>query len=91
MRTTASTLYLALLLLLASACAGRKFEDVRGVDAYITEVEFVGVHRFKKKELLAFLNIGETSRLPWRDKFAYSPAVLPIDAERIVEVYRSHG
>ena len=91
MRTTASTLFLALMLLLGSACAGRKFEDVRGVDAYITEVEFVGVHRFKKKELLAFLNIGETSRLPWRDKFAYSPAVLPIDAERIVEVYRSHG
>jgi outer membrane protein assembly factor BamA len=90
-RTTASTLFLALLLLLASACAGRKFEDVRGVDAYITEVEFVGVHRFKKKELLAFLNIGETSRLPWRDKFAFSSAALPIDAERIVEVYRSHG
>lgn len=88
---TASTFYLALLLLLATACAGRKFEDVRGVDAYITEVEFVGVHRFKKKELLVYLNIGETSRLPWRDKFAYSPGVLPIDAERIVEVYRAHG
>lgn len=90
-RTTAPTLFLALLLLLAAACAGRRFEDVRGVDAYITEVEFVGVHRFKKKELLAYLNIGETSRLPWRDKFAYSPGVLPVDEERIVEVYRAHG
>jgi outer membrane protein assembly factor BamA len=89
-RTTAPTLFLALLLLV-SACASRRFEDVRGVDSYITEVEFVGVHRFKKKELLAYLNIGETSRLPWRDKFAYSPGVLPLDEERIVEVYRAHG
>jgi outer membrane protein assembly factor BamA len=89
-RTTAPTLLLTLAVL-ASACAGRKFEDVRGVDSYITEVEFVGVHRFKKKELLAYLNIGETSRLPWRDKFAYSPGVLPVDAQRIVEVYRAHG
>lgn len=90
---TAPTLFLALLLLLASACAGggKRFEDVRGVDAYITEVEFVGVHRFKEKELLAYLNIGETSRLPWRDKFPYSPGVIPVDEERIVEVYRAHG
>lgn len=89
-RTTALTLWLALLLIV-SACAGRKFEDVRGVDSYITEVEFVGVQRFKKKELLQYLNMGETSRLPWRDKFPYSPALLPIDGQRIVEVYRAHG
>lgn len=77
--------------MLASACAGRRIEDVRGVEAYITEVEFVGVRRFEKKELLEFLNIGETSRLPWRDKFAYVPGILPVDEQRIKEVYRAHG
>jgi outer membrane protein assembly complex protein YaeT len=80
------------LLALVPACGHRQqLEDVRGVESYITKVEFVGVHRFKKKELLAYLNIGESSRLPWRPKFAYTEALLPIDAERIVEVYRAHG
>jgi outer membrane protein assembly factor BamA len=89
-RTGAPTLTLASLVL-ATACASRRIEDVRGVEAYITQVEFVGVHRFEEKELLAYLNIGETSRLPWRDKFAYLPGVLPVDEQRILEVYRAHG
>jgi len=76
---------------LASGCLGGRIQDVRGVESYITRVELEGVHRFEKDELLAYLNIGESSRLMWRPKYPYSEAMLPIDAERILELYRAHG
>lgn len=76
---------------LASGCLGSRIQDVRGVESYITRVELEGVHRFKKDELLAYLNIGESSRLVWRPKYPFSEAMLPIDAERILEVYRAYG
>ncbi len=60
-----------------AACGGR-LSDVRGVDSKITDIELVGVERFAKDELLAYLNIDE------------SP-LLPIDAERIVELYSAVG
>lgn len=75
---------------LASACGGR-IEDVRGVESYIKKIELEGVQRFKKKELVAYLNIGESAWLPWRPKYPFSEAMLPIDAERILAVYRAHG
>jgi len=83
-------LLLALGGLLLSACAQR-LEDVRGVESYITKIELDGVHRFKKKELLAYLNIGESSRLVWRPKYPFTEAMLPVDAARILELYRAHG
>jgi len=76
---------------LASGCLSGRIEDVRGVESYVTHVELEGVHRFKKDELLAYLNIGESSRLPWRPKYPFSEAMLPIDAERILEVYQAYG
>jgi len=76
--------------LMATACA-RRMEDVRGVESYITKIELEGVNRFKKKELLSYLNIGESSRLIWRPRFVFTEAMLPIDAERILEVYRAYG
>lgn len=76
-------------LLTLPACAHRG--DARGSDAYIDDVQFVGVKRFRDDELLAYLHIGETSWLPWRDKYPYLPANLPVDARRIVDVYRAHG
>ena len=41
---------------------------------------------FKKKELVSYLNIGESAWLPWRPKYPFSEAMLPIDAERILAV-----
>jgi len=76
--------------LMATACA-RRMEDVRGVESYITKIELEGVNRFKKKELLSYLNIGESSWLIWRPRFVFTEAMLPIDAERILEVYRAYG
>ncbi|WAS91260.1 BamA/OMP85 family outer membrane protein [Nannocystis punicea] len=75
--------------LVLGACAHK--EDVRGSTADITAIEFVGVERFKKKELLKYLYMGETSRLPWRQRFEFLEANLPIDAERIVAVYAAYG
>jgi outer membrane protein assembly factor BamA len=75
----------------APACAGRQMEDVRGVESYITRIEIEGVHRFKKKELISYLNIGESSWLVWKPKYPFSEAMLPIDAERILELYRAYG
>lgn len=73
-----------------SACV-RQMEDVRGVESYIRKIELEGVNRFKEKELVAYLNIGESSRLFWRPKYVFSEAMLPIDAERILEIYRAYG
>lgn len=77
-------------LLLLPACGGQ-LEDVRGVESYITKIELEGVHRFKKKEFIPYLNIGESSWLVWKPKYPYADAMLPIDAERILELYRAHG
>jgi outer membrane protein assembly factor BamA len=76
--------------LLLLACGGR-LEDVRGVESYITKIELEGVHRFKKKEFIPYLNIGESSWLVWKPKYPFAEAMLPIDAERILELYRAHG
>lgn len=81
---------LACLTLGAAACSS-KLDDVRGSNAYITDVQFVGNKRFSEDQILGYLHMGETSRLPWKDKFAYLPGVLPVDADRIVELYRAHG
>lgn len=78
------------LALVAGGCS-RQLDDVRGATAYIKQVEFEGVHRFTEEELLAYLNMGETSILPWKDKFAYLPGNLPVDSARIVEVYKAFG
>lgn len=80
-------------LVLAAVVVGcsSKLDDVRGSDAYIKDVQFVGVERFTEKELLQYLHMGETSVLPWKDRYAYLPANIPVDAERIVEVYKAHG
>jgi outer membrane protein assembly factor BamA len=88
LRTTVIALSCATL---ASGCLSGRIEDVRGVESYITRVELDGVHRFKKAELLSYLNIGESSRLFWRPKYPFSEAMLPIDAERILAVYQAHG
>jgi len=73
-----------------SACV-RQMEDVRGVESYIRKIELEGVNRFKKKELLSYLNIGESSNLFWRPRYVFTEAMLPIDAERILELYRAYG
>jgi len=73
-----------------AACGGR-LSDVRGVDSKITKIELVGVERFEKDELLAYLNVGESPLLPWRPNAPYIEALLPIDAARIVELYSAFG
>jgi outer membrane protein assembly factor BamA len=73
-----------------AACGGR-LRDVRGVESKITKIELVGVERFDKDELLGYLNIGESPILPWRPTAPFIEALLPIDAERIVELYSAVG
>ncbi len=75
---------------MTAACA-RQMEDVRGVESYITKIDLEGVSRFKKKELISFLNMGESSWLIWRPRYVFTEAMLPIDAERILELYKAYG
>ncbi|WP_434420697.1 BamA/OMP85 family outer membrane protein [Nannocystis pusilla] len=84
------TCLFGLMLAVLVGCSS-KLDDVRGSDAYIKDVQFVGVERFTEKELLAYLHMGETSILPWKDRYAFLPANIPVDAKRIVEVYKAHG
>ncbi|MCY1061261.1 BamA/TamA family outer membrane protein [Nannocystis sp. SCPEA4] len=84
------TCLFGLVLAVVVGCSS-KLDDVRGSDAYIKDVKFVGVERFTEDELLQYLHMGETSRLPWKDRYAFLPANIPVDAARIVEVYKAHG
>jgi outer membrane protein assembly factor BamA len=73
-------------------CAGsRERRDVTGVAYVIDDVHLVGVTRFKKRELIKYLYLGETSWLPFTDTYYYNEALVPFDAEKIVALYKSYG
>lgn len=75
-----------------TGCAGsRRERELRGAEQRIHKIEFVGVTRFSDKELLAYLDIGESSVFAIGPQFYFNEARLPAQKERIVEVYRAHG
>ncbi len=73
-------------------CANtRKAERSSGARYRITQVELVGVERFSEQEFLSYLNMRQSSKLPFRNKYHYNEALVAVDRERIVELYAAHG
>lgn len=80
-----------LLFILTSCATKGEKREITDSQSVIDDVEFYGVARFKKKELLQYLYIGETSPLPFTETFYFNEARVPLDSERILALYRAHG
>lgn len=87
---TNRTLPLTALALAIAAC-GPNVQDIIGAEHVVRDISFEGVTRFKKKELLEHLVLGETSRIPFSRTHYFTPGLLPRDVERIEALYRAYG
>lgn len=65
--------------------------ELRGAEYTVRKVEFEGVTRFTDRELHQHLELRPTSWRPLPQRHWYYQGLLPIDAERIIELYRAHG
>ena len=74
-----------------SGCAhAPKASELRGADYVIRKVHFEGNERFDKKELHDYLEMRPREWIPPRRYWFYE-GLLPVDAQRIVELYHAHG
>ncbi|MFO7564868.1 MAG: BamA/TamA family outer membrane protein [Enhygromyxa sp.] len=85
----------ALAVLVSVALGGCRPElsaaELRGAEYTVRKVEFEGVTRFREGELYDYLELRPLSWRPLPTRHWYYEGLLPIDAERIVELYRAHG
>lgn len=65
--------------------------ELRGAEYTVRRVEFEGVTRFRPRELHRYLELRPLSWRPFPTRHWYYEGLLPIDAERIVELYHAHG
>ena len=63
----------------------------RAAQRFDDEVHLVGVKRFTGPELLRHLYAGETGWLPYTPDYPFDEALVDVDRQRIVELYRSYG
>jgi outer membrane protein assembly factor BamA len=70
---------------------GPSAAELRGAEYTVRKVEFEGVSRFRERELHDYLELRPISWSPLPKRHWYYEGLLPIDAERIVELYRAHG
>ncbi len=77
----------------ASNDAAEKDEDAKP-RIILKKIEFLGVERFEKDELLEYLNMSENSFWDWTifaETSYFNEAFVKRDMKRIVEAYRSFG
>lgn len=92
MRRFEATTIFACLATVALGCRpGLSAAELRGAEYTVRKVEFEGVTRFNDRELYEHLELRPTSWKPLPKRNWYYEGLLPIDAERIVELYRAHG
>ncbi len=72
-------------------CTAKERRLISDVSYKIDDIELTGVYRFRKREFLSYLYLGETIRLPFTDTFFYNESSVPIDVERILSLYRAFG
>ena len=78
-------------MLLLIGCAGRTTrEKIGGADLRIRDIDIHGNEALSDKEILEYLHLTETRWLPPDFHYFYEGYV-PIDKERIVELYAAHG
>ncbi|MDJ0763626.1 MAG: BamA/TamA family outer membrane protein [Myxococcota bacterium] len=76
---------------IACCATTRERQEITGARYEIDDIELKGVTRFEKDELLEYTFAGETSWLPFTETFYFNEALVPLDAQRIVALYHSHG
>lgn len=77
--------------LVAGCAAGAKRKAVAGAMSEIDSIEFSGVERFDDDELLDHLYMCESSWIPFSEECFFNEGYIPVDTQRIVELYRSFG
>ena len=83
---------LLVLMLLAIGCKrGPTEAELRGAEYSIRKVNFEGVTRFKRRELHEYLELRPTQWFPLPKRRYFYEGLIPVDAERIVELYAAHG
>jgi outer membrane protein assembly factor BamA len=70
---------------------GPSAAELRGAEYTVRKVEFEGVTRFEDREIYPYLELRPLSWLPLPRRHWYYEGLLPIDAERILDLYRAHG
>lgn len=82
-------------LVLAGACVllscGGPGQFVLGNGCEIDEIRLEGVKHFSELQLLRHLYAGETGWLPYSPDYPFDEALLDVDKQRIVDLYRSYG
>lgn len=92
MRRVRPTIGFAILVTVALGCRhGPTAAELRGAEYTVRKVEFEGVTRFSKRELHDHLELRPISWSPLPRRHWYYEGLLPIDAERLVELYRAYG
>ena len=82
---------LALFVGLAGCQKGLSEAELRGAEHTVRRVHFEGVTRFDPKELHDYLEMRPTDWAPLPTRHWYYDGLLPVDAERILELYASYG
>lgn len=65
--------------------------ELRGAQYVIRKVEFEGVTRFDERELHDYLELRPTSWNPLPERHWFYEGLIPIDEQRIEELYAAHG
>lgn len=85
----------AIVLLLAAllgACQKQLSEaELRGAEHRVRKVHFEGVTRFEPKELHDYLEMRPLEWTPLPTRQWFYDGLLPVDAERLVELYAAYG
>jgi len=74
---------------LAAGCTPKK--RIIGDGRIIQKVRFIGAERLGHGRLLRHLHAAHTRWVPMSPDHPYDPAVMAVDARRLVALYRSHG
>jgi len=76
-----------------SGCASRRrtAKELSGAQYRLRDIEFEGNTHLSDKEIEEYLNLKETRWLPIPSRRYLLEGLMPVDAERIVELYAAHG
>ncbi|WP_146155593.1 BamA/OMP85 family outer membrane protein [Enhygromyxa salina] len=89
-RVRAVGLVVAVALGLGACKHGPTPAELRGAQYVIRKVEFEGVERFDEGELHEYMELRPREWLPPQRHWFYE-GLIPVDAERLVELYHAHG
>jgi outer membrane protein assembly factor BamA len=70
---------------------GPSAAELRGAEYAVRKVEFEGVTRFKAKQVHEYLELRPTDWTPLPEKHYFYPGLIPVDSDRLLELYAAHG